>query len=60
MKTRMNSKKTIIGLVIGAGLIAGLSVVLSGAPTRAFTAAETARAVTAGFVIDESQENGSN
>ncbi|MCI0857901.1 MAG: hypothetical protein J4N81_04120, partial [Chloroflexi bacterium] len=58
MKIRMNSKKTIIGLAIGTGLIAGLSVLISGAETRAFNPAETARAVTAGMVIDESQEAG--
>ena len=60
MKTQMNSKKTIIGLVIGAGLIAGLSVVLSGAQNRAFNPADTAKAVNAGMVIDESQEAGGN
>ena len=58
MKIRMNSKKTIIGLAIGTGLIAGLSVLISGAETRAFNPAETARAVTAGMAIDQSQENG--
>ena len=58
MKTRVNSKRTIIGLAIGTGLIAGLGVMLSGAPTRAFNPAETVRTVNAGLVIDESQENG--
>ena len=58
MKTRMNSKRTIIGLAIGTGLIMGLSVMLSGAETQAFNPEETARSVTAGLVIDESQENG--
>ena len=58
MKTQMISKKTILGLAIGAGMIAGFGVLLSGTETRAFNPAETARTVNAGMVIDESQEAG--
>ena len=58
MKNRMISKKAILGLAIGTGLIAGFSVLLSGAETRAFNPAETASSVNAGMVIDESQEVG--
>ena len=58
MKTQMISKKTILGLAIGAGMIAGFGVLLSGTETRAFNPAETARTVNAGMVIDESQETG--
>ena len=58
MKNRTISKKAILGLAIGTGLIAGFSVLLSGAETRAFTPAETANSVNAGMVIDESQEVG--
>ena len=58
MKTQIISKKTILGLAIGAGMIAGFGVLLSGTETRAFNPAETARTVNAGMVIDESQEAG--
>ena len=58
MKTQMINKKTILGLAIGAGMIAGFGVLLSGTETRAFNPAETARTVNAGMVIDESQEAG--
>ncbi len=58
MKNRIISKKAILGLVIGTGLIAGFSVLLSGTETRAFNPAETAKSVNAGMVIDESQEAG--
>ena len=58
MKNRMISKKAILGLAIGTGLIAGFSVLLSGTETRAFNPAETVRSVNAGMVIDESQEAG--
>ena len=58
MKTRTISKKAILGLAIGTGLIAGFSVLLSGSETRAFNPAEAARTVNAGMVIDESQEVG--
>ena len=58
MKNRMISKKAILGLAIGTGLIAGFSVLLSGTETRAFNPAETVRFVNAGMVIDESQEAG--
>ena len=58
MKTRMNSKRTIIGLGIGIGLIAGLSVMLSGAQTRAFNPTEATGNVAA-HLIDASQELGS-
>ena len=58
MKTQTISKKTILGLAIGAGMIAGFGVLLSGTETRAFNPAETARTVNAGMVIDESQEVG--
>ena len=58
MKNRMISKKAILGLAIGTGLIAGFSVLLSGSETRAFNPAETANTVNAGMVIDESQEVG--
>ena len=36
MKNRTISKKAILGLAIGTGLIAGFSVLLSGSETRAF------------------------
>lgn len=52
MKNRMISKKAILGLAIGTGLIAGFSVLLSGTDTRAFNPAETFRTVNAGMVID--------
>ena len=58
MKNRTISKKAILGLAIGTGLIAGFSVLLSGAETRAFNPAETAKSVNTGMVIDESQEVG--
>ena len=58
MKTRIISKKAILGLAIGTGLIAGFSVLLGGSETRAFNPAEAARAVNAGMVIDEGQEVG--
>ena len=58
MKTQMISKKTILELAIGAGMIAGFGVLLSGTETRAFNPAETARTVNAGMVIDGSQEAG--
>ena len=44
MKTRKISKKAILGLAIGTGLIAGFSVLLNGSETRAFNPAEAARA----------------
>ena len=56
MKNRMISKKAILGLAIGTGLIAGFSVLLSGSETRAFNPAETVNSVNTGMVIDESQE----
>ncbi len=59
MKTRMNSKRTIIGLAISIGLIAGLSVMLSGAQTRAFNPMEAAGNVAA-YIIDADQELGSS
>lgn len=58
MKNRIISKKAILGLAIGTGLIAGFSVLLSGSETRAFNPAETANSVNTGTVIDESQEAG--
>ena len=58
MKNRMISKKAILGLAIGTGLIAGFSVLLSGSETRAFNPAETVNSVNTGMVIDESQEIG--
>ena len=58
MKNRMISKKAILGLAIGTGLIAGFSVLLSGSETRAFNPAETVNSVNTGMVIDESQEVG--
>lgn len=58
MKIRMNSKKTIVRLAIGVGMIAGFGLMLSGVPTRAFNPSDSARAASVGFVIDESQENG--
>jgi len=58
MKNRMISKKAILGLAIGTGLIVGFSVLSNGAETRAFNPAETALAVNAEMVIDESQEVG--
>ena len=58
MKNRTISKKAILGLAIGTGLIAGFSVLLSGAETRAFNPAETAKSVNTGMVIDESREVG--
>ena len=58
METRTISKKAILGLAIGTGLIAGFSVLLSGSETRAFNPAEAARTVNAGMVVDESQEVG--
>ena len=58
MKTRTISKKAILGLAIGTGLIAGFSVILSGSETRAFNPAEAARTANAGLVIDETQEVG--
>ncbi len=59
MKTRMNSKRKIVGLAISIGLIAGLSVMLSGTQTRAFNPMEAAGNVAA-YIIDESQETGGN
>ncbi len=59
MKTRMNSKGKIVGLAISIGLIAGLSVMLSGTQTRAFNPMEAAGNVAA-YIIDESQETGGN
>ena len=56
MKNRMISKKAILGLAIGTGLIAGFSVLLSGSETRAFNPAETVNSVNTGMVIDESQD----
>ena len=58
MKNRIISKKAILGLAIGTGLIAGFSVLLSGTETRAFNPAETAKLANAALVIDESQEAG--
>ena len=58
MKNRMISKKAILGLAIGTGLIAGFSVLLSGSETRAFNPAETVNSVNTGMVMDESQEVG--
>ena len=58
MKTRIISKKAILGLAIGTGLIAGFSIILNGSETRAFNLAEAATTVNAGMVIDESQEVG--
>ena len=58
MKNRMISKKVILGLAIGTGLIAGFSVLLSGTETRAFNPAETVRSASAALVFDESQEAG--
>ena len=49
MKTRIISKKAILGLAIGTGLIAGFSVLLTGSETRAFNPAEaTADLITQG------------
>ena len=58
MKTRIISKKAILGLAIGTGLIAGFSIILNGSETRAFNPAEAATTVNAGMVIDVSQEAG--
>jgi hypothetical protein len=56
MKTRTISKKAILGLAIGTGLIAGFSLISSGSETRAFNPAEAGKTVNAGMVFDESQE----
>jgi hypothetical protein len=58
MKTRIISKKAILGLAIGSGLIAGFSIILNGSETRAFNPVEAATTVNAGMVIDERQEVG--
>ena len=58
MKTRIISKKAILGLAIGTGLIAGFSIILNGSETRAFNPAEAATTVNAGMVINVSQEAG--
>ena len=58
MKTRIISKKAILGLAIGTELIAGFSIILNGSETRVFNPAEAATTVNAGMVIDVSQEAG--
>jgi hypothetical protein len=55
----MNSKRKIVGLAISIGLIAGLSVMLSSAQTRAFNPMEAAGNVAA-YIIDMDQELGSS
>ena len=58
MKTRIISKKAILGLAIGTELIAGFSIILNGSETRVFNPAEAATTVNAGMVIDVIQEAG--